>query len=33
MREKFREGEDCSVVVLGAMGQEIAVEVVERDRE
>lgn len=33
MREKFREGKDCSVVVLGAMGQEIAVEVVERDRE
>lgn len=33
IREKFSEGKDCSVVVLGAMGQEIAVEVVEKDRE
>ncbi|KAH8778597.1 translation protein SH3-like domain-containing protein [Diaporthe sp. PMI_573] len=33
IREKFGEGKDCSVVVLGAMGQEIAVEVVEKDRE
>lgn len=33
IRGKFSEGKDCSVVVLGAMGQEIAVEVVEKDRE
>ncbi|KAG6359948.1 hypothetical protein INS49_011002 [Diaporthe citri] len=33
IREKFREGKDCSVVVLGAMGLEIAVEVAEKDRE
>lgn len=33
IREKFAEGKDCSVVILGAMGQEIAVEVVEKDHE
>lgn len=33
IRAKFGEGRDVSVVVLGAMGQEIAVDVVERDRE
>lgn len=33
IRGKFREDKDCSVVVLAAMGQEIAVEVVEKDRE
>lgn len=33
IREKFSEGKDCSVVVLGAMGQEIAIEVVEKDHE
>lgn len=33
IREKFKEGKDYSVLVLGAMGQEIAVEVVEKDRE
>jgi translation initiation factor 5A len=31
IRQKFGEGKDCRVVVLGAMGQEIAVEVVEED--
>lgn len=33
IREKFSEGKDCSVIVLGAMGQEIAIEIVEKDRE
>lgn len=33
IKEKFWDGKDCNVVVLGAMGQEIAVEIVERDRE